>query len=198
MSDMASATTVTPSRGHAARERILAAATRLFYERGINVTGVDELAAAASVSKRTLYKHFAGKDALIEAYLRRFDDEHLLAREAVLDRRDLPPRERLLSIFAVPDTTPAGARGCPFSNAAVEIAAHQHPVHRLAAGHKRDFLRRLTQVATEAGVSDPELVARQLSILFDGVSAQTVVDGRGDSAVAARAAALALIGEARE
>jgi hypothetical protein len=67
-------------------------------------------------------------------------------------------------------------------------------VHRLAAEHKRDFLRRLSQVAREAGVADPELVARQLSILFDGVSSQTVVDGRGDSAAAARAAAAALIG----
>ena len=39
----------------------------------------------------------------------------------------------------------------------------------------------------------PDLVARQLSILFDGVSSQTVVNGRGDSAAAARAAAAALI-----
>ena len=63
----------------------------------------------------------------------------------------------------------------------------------IAVEHKRDFLRSLTQVATEAGVPNPNLVARQLSILFDGVSSQTVVNGRGDSAAAARAAAAALI-----
>ena len=46
-------------------ERILDAADHLFYREGIQAVGVDALAAAASVSKCTLDKHFASKDALI-------------------------------------------------------------------------------------------------------------------------------------
>ena len=76
-------TSTTPHTARGARERILQTATRLFYEQGINVTGVDELAAAAEVSKRTLYKHFGNKEGVVTAYLQRFDDEHLLAREDV-------------------------------------------------------------------------------------------------------------------
>ena len=62
--------------GRGARTRIMQAATVLFYDRGINVTGVSELAAAAQVSKRTLYQHFESKDAVIESYLQRLEDEH--------------------------------------------------------------------------------------------------------------------------
>ena len=40
------------------------AATRLFLERGYQLTSMDEIAAAAGVSKQTIYTHFAGKEEL--------------------------------------------------------------------------------------------------------------------------------------
>jgi AcrR family transcriptional regulator len=42
----------------------LEAATKLFAERGIDATSVDAIAAASGVSKATVYKHWADKDAL--------------------------------------------------------------------------------------------------------------------------------------
>src|SRR6202165_6308620 len=60
-------------RGRGARERILGAAQQLFRDQGINRTGMDQLCAAAQVSKRTAYQHFTGKDELVAEYLRRFD-----------------------------------------------------------------------------------------------------------------------------
>ncbi|MGZ4193985.1 MAG: helix-turn-helix domain-containing protein, partial [Solirubrobacteraceae bacterium] len=53
------------SGGRGARGRILAAARVLLHRHGITATGVAELGAAAHVSKRTLYQHFAGKDQLV-------------------------------------------------------------------------------------------------------------------------------------
>ncbi|MBW8712169.1 MAG: helix-turn-helix transcriptional regulator, partial [Mycobacterium sp.] len=60
-------------RGRGARERILTASRELFRDQGINSTGMDQLCAAAEVSKRTLYQHFAGKDELVAEYLRQLD-----------------------------------------------------------------------------------------------------------------------------
>src|SRR4051795_7925314 len=99
-------------RGRGARERILSASRQLFRDQGINCTGKDQLCAAAAVSKRTLYQHFAGKDELIAEYLRRFDPDIL---PEVFDRTDLAPRERLLAIFDI------HAPLCPFIGAAVEL-----------------------------------------------------------------------------
>src|SRR6266568_127787 len=69
-------------------ERILAAADKLFYARGIRAVGVDTVAAGAGVSKRTLYHHYPSKDALIAAYL--------TARFKQLAPSDAPAREQIL------------------------------------------------------------------------------------------------------
>jgi AcrR family transcriptional regulator len=54
------------SRGLSARahSKVLESATELFAERGIDGTSVDAIAAASGVSKATIYKHWADKDAL--------------------------------------------------------------------------------------------------------------------------------------
>src|SRR6266480_7553305 len=53
------------------RERILAAASDLFYRHGIRAVGVEAIAEAAETNKMTLYRHFPSKDELVAEYLRR-------------------------------------------------------------------------------------------------------------------------------
>jgi len=59
------------------RERILAAATRLFADEGIHATSVDRVIAEAGVAPMTVYRHFAGKDELVTATLERWSGEWL-------------------------------------------------------------------------------------------------------------------------
>ncbi len=188
----------TPQRtspgGRGARERILQAATTLFYAHGINVTGVEQLATVAQVSKRTLYQHFASKEAIVEAYLHHLAQEGHVPTIAALDRADLSPRERLLALFdALAPETDQTARGCPYVNACVEVAAPGHPAHELAARYKRGLIERLTQTAAEAGARDPAALARQLAVLHDGAAAQGTVLNSAEPARAARAAAWTLL-----
>src|SRR5258708_30894790 len=58
-----------PRSADATRQRILDAAYRQFRPGGYSPTGVDEIAAAAKVTKRTLYYHFKSKDALLATVL---------------------------------------------------------------------------------------------------------------------------------
>ena len=51
------------------RGAILAAATRLFAEHGFHGVGMDDLGQAAGISGPGLYRHFAGKDAILAALL---------------------------------------------------------------------------------------------------------------------------------
>ncbi|MFD0649791.1 TetR/AcrR family transcriptional regulator [Streptomyces malaysiensis subsp. malaysiensis] len=108
-------------RGRGARERILSASQQLFREQGINRTGMDQLCAAAEVSKRTAYQHFTGKDELVAEYLRRFDPSVL---SGVFDRTDLTPRERLLAAFDVPSTTPCAPTSPQPSNSTTPSTPH--------------------------------------------------------------------------
>jgi AcrR family transcriptional regulator len=154
-------------RGRGARERILSASQQLFRDQGINRTGMDQLCAAAQVSKRTAYQHFTGKDELVAEYLRRFDP-HVMP--GVFDRTDLTPRERLLAAFEVPVT---GL--CPFIAAAVEIHDPQHPACQYARDYKKAFAARFAETAREAGAANPEQLGEQLALLLDGASARTRV-----------------------
>lgn len=182
--------------GRGARARILQASRVLFGERGITTTGVAELSAAAEVSKRTLYQYFPSKDDVVVAYLRAFEEEPTLGPEGVLARTELSPRARLLELFAALGEQQPPTRGCPFVNAAVELADPAHPAHRFAAEHKRRFTDRLTDIARDAGARPAEQVGRRLALLYDGAAAQMVVTGSAESAPEAFAMAAALLREA--
>jgi AcrR family transcriptional regulator len=170
--DMSSGESPAPAaaaRQHGPRERILAAAQTLFYRNGIQATGVEELASVAGVSKRTLYKLFLGKDQLVAAYLRQVS-ENLDTNERYLLRGDLAPRERLLALFRRPRAS-APFRGCPFHNAAVELADPDHPARPVVLAHKQAVVRLLVDTAREAGAGDPETLGHQLAVLFEGAAA---------------------------
>lgn len=57
------------------RDRLLAAALALFEARGYDGVAVPEIAAAAQVAVGTLYRHFADKDALVNALFRHWQGQ---------------------------------------------------------------------------------------------------------------------------
>jgi AcrR family transcriptional regulator len=180
--------------GRGARERILQAAEELFYTGGIHATGVAALMEAAHVSPRTFYVHFPTKNALVEEYLRRFESDKPLAAEAALERDDQAAAQRLLAIFAPPDSTsPAPLRGCPFHNAVVEGAGQLPEVARLAQRHKHAFRDRLVATAAEAGAADPESLGRQLAVIFEGANALAASNNDPEAFTDARRAAKTLL-----
>lgn len=169
------------------RERILRAATDLFYRRGVNATGVKELHQEANVSIRTLYNHFASKDDVVVAYLER------TIQDSPLDRADLSPRERLLGVFDKPKHIDGPIRGCPMINASAELADPDHPAHRYSAERKLRFAERLADIAREAGATDPETLGQQLALLYDGLSARSMVLNSGEPRQVALALAAQLV-----
>ncbi|MFD9892695.1 TetR/AcrR family transcriptional regulator [Amycolatopsis sp. NPDC059027] len=178
-------------RGRGGRERILAAATALFETHGINPTGMEQVAAAAPVSKRTLYTHFPTKDALVVEYLR-YLGESGRTLENVLDREDLPPRQRILALFTVPETD-GPIRGCPFVDAAAEFPDPHSPVHDYAAEQKRRLSARLTELVSALGVAEPRTLGEQLAVLVDGAASRAMVLNDASCGDPARTAAEALL-----
>jgi AcrR family transcriptional regulator len=59
-----------PARAQRSHDAIVAAATTEFLDRGFDRTTMDEIAVAATVSKQTVYAHFASKEALFRAVIR--------------------------------------------------------------------------------------------------------------------------------
>jgi AcrR family transcriptional regulator len=179
----------------AGRERVLAAASRLFGREGIRAVGVDRIAAEAAVGKMTLYRHFATKDDLVVAVLEERDGPARAALQAAIDHAGDDPRARLLAPFAMlePWFTSRGFRGCPFMNASLELHDPGHPARAVARRHKaatRDAFAHAARAVDT--IDDPDALADQLALLFDGAIAQAQMRDPATVARAALAAAEAL------
>ena len=150
------------------RERILEAATRRYYAEGIRAVSADRLIADAGISKVTFYRYFASKDDLVVAYL-----EQASAREkdGVTAERAKGDPSAVLRWYA--DSVGAmscapGFRGCPFINAAAEIADPKHPGRRIVTEHRAWLTAQATELLTEMNVERAEARAEQLMMLRDG------------------------------
>ncbi|MFE0098871.1 TetR family transcriptional regulator [Streptomyces sp. NPDC059009] len=190
-------------RGRGGRERILAAAARLFSAQGINATGMEQVAEEAPVSKRTLYAHFRTKNDLVVAHLQGLVLSGATL-EGVLTREDIPPRDRIRKLFDQPTAdTGAGVaadaapvRGCPFIDAAAEFPDPQSAVHAYAREQKLRMVQLILALVTELGCREPHSLAEQLATLADGAASRAMVLDDPDYGRHARAAAEVLLDQA--
>ena len=175
-----------------ARERLLAAANELFYAEGVHSVGIDRVIEKAGVAKASLYNTFGSKDELVRAYL---ESRHarIAARVATFAQRCATPREKLLSVFDAQGDLFAepGFRGCAFASALSE--AHGEQVDQAAADYRSWVRSLLTGLARDAGAPDPQLLGRQLHMIYDGASQSARMDHDPSSAAVARATAEGLL-----
>jgi AcrR family transcriptional regulator len=188
---------VVTERADAARNRrsVLAAAARLFAERGVDKVTMDDIAAAAGVGKGTLYRRFGDKGGL--AY-------------ALLDEREHGLQERMLRGPAPLGPTPPGADASPaerlaaFVTAYVQLAAGQLdvlllsetsvPGARFRTGAYAFWRTHCRVLLRSAGVADPDLRA---DLLLAGLAAEQLRRWLVDEGVPAAALAGSLAGTAR-
>jgi len=166
----------------------------LFYEQGTRAVGVDAVAEAAGVTKRTLYYHFASKEDLVAAYLNARDTAALVNLDAIETTRGTLPGDRILSAFDFLESwfaTP-GYRGCPFNNAVAEQGASE-TVMAIAQRHKAAVRTWFEQRAQEGGARHADALGAQLLVLLDGALNGAAVFGSADAAVVARTMAEALL-----
>lgn len=81
------------------RERILRAAVDLAQETGLRKLSMDEISCRADVARATLYTHFPGRQALLDAAIQLQLEELFTNLQAVSDRYE-DPDERLVHTFA--------------------------------------------------------------------------------------------------
>ncbi|MET8081301.1 TetR/AcrR family transcriptional regulator [Streptomyces sp. NPDC005303] len=154
------------------RERLLNAAATLTYRDGVNI-GVEALCKAAGVSKRSMYQLFESKDELLAASLEQRTTTYVAALLPAPDD-DRSPRERILHVFGQVESQSVAPEfhGCPYLAAQIELKDENHPASQVARRVKENLTGFFRGEAEQGGASDPDLLARQLSLVFDGASAR--------------------------
>jgi AcrR family transcriptional regulator len=174
------------------RERLLEAASELFYAEGIQSVGIDRVIERAGVAKASLYSTFGSKEELVCAYLNARHEQTLAGLRAAVAATD-DPVERLLAVFDAQARlfrTP-GFRGCAFAAATAETSPGGR-IDATAESYRHDIQTLFAELAADAGARDPALLASQLQLIYDGGVAANM-DRNPDIATPARAAATTLI-----
>lgn len=169
-------------------------AFELFYEHGVHAVGINRILTETGIAKKTLYHHFASKEALVEAVL--------VYRDQVftdwLTSKMMQAGEGKAAIFALFDALDdwfhdkvaelSPFKGCFFVKANGEFS--NHAVNIICQQHKQNIT---TFIQANVPGRSAEL-AQCISLLKEGAIAQAYVSDDLDAAKRAKAMAVALLG----
>ncbi len=150
-----------------------------FYESGFHATGMEAAMAGSGISKRTLYKYFTSKEDLIEAVLQLYGA--IVVRELFGPVANVgDPREQIVAFFDVtrnPDRMLT--RGCLGMKAAQEFAGKNDRIVELGISANSRGETKFVELCEKAGYENPEHLAKQLNLIFQG--ALVLAHTRGDT-----------------
>lgn len=158
-------------RGAEIRERIVAAADRLFYERGFQATSFSDIAEAAGVPKGNFYYYFKTKDALLEGVIdwRRQCLRSLLDN---LNRSYDDARERLMALLQglCAGEDDIVRYGCPMGTLSAELCKSGHPLRERAQALLEMIREWIATQLLAIGRADAPEFAREILTRSQGVT----------------------------
>lgn len=155
------------------RSQIIETASELFYNRGFNLTGINEIIHESGIAKATLYNHFKSKEEILIAYLNRMDEilaQNLLAfigRKSEGDKRIIAVLEFLIQIFNKNDFN-----GCWCIRTMAEVPRENKRVREKVKENKQKFYTILETIVNEnkplLNRTKRKLLTSQLYLLYEG------------------------------
>ncbi|GAB3700631.1 TetR/AcrR family transcriptional regulator [Nocardiopsis oceani] len=176
-----------------ARQRLLDAAEKLFYNEGIHAVGLERLLTESGVGRASFYRHFASKDDLVVSMLRNYDEAYrtwLAERTAALGGTPLAAFDALIEYAETSDF-----RGCAFINAIAEVAEPDSQIRTMTSQHKEAVAEYLRTLLVDAGYPDDTDLARQLLLLMDGAAVTELYERSDRAAKQAKAMARAILAQ---
>ena len=151
------------------RGTIVEAATSLFLNQGVAVTSMESVAAAAGISKRTLYTRFADKPALLQAAVSTLVENRLPDFDATLDTASQEGLDLAATLEAAGKLMLQAALA-PESLALYRLLVSQSPhiadlAGLLARAGADSGIRRIGALLRQAGIADADFAAEQFQRL---------------------------------
>ncbi|KLU11382.1 TetR/AcrR family transcriptional regulator [Kocuria sp. SM24M-10] len=165
---------MTTARRLPARDRLLQAADRVLFDRGIRTTPVDELLREAEVSAATLYAHFGSKDALVAETLR----GRLADWRAVWDQHIVAADDDMARLLAVFDALVSyrgdqrhPSRWCAFLAAATELPEAPDEITEVLAADTALLADRLLHLSRPLAGDRAQELADEVLVAYSGALA---------------------------
>lgn len=162
-------------KGRSTRNRVLDAATALVFEHGVAGTSLDDVRAAANVSKGQLYHYFADKEDLVHAVIDRTVQQVLDAQPRLIDLSSWAAIAAWFDDLVQLQVDRQAIGGCPIGSLAGELAETDDQARaELAAGFDRweapirEGLRQMQADGKVRRAADPARLATAILAAIQG------------------------------
>lgn len=158
--------------------KILNTASELFYSRGYNLVGINEIIKESEIAKATLYSHFKSKEDILVAYLE-FKDKALYESINEHINKKKKGDGKIIGILSfLEDFYKAdNFNGCWCIRSMAEIPSDNKFIRLKIKASKKRFLSYITEVITE---NKPHLrkgqlqsLSNQVYLLYEGAVAES-------------------------
>lgn len=167
------------------REKILSCAIHLFYQKGYDAVGVQEIATAAGVTKPTLYYYFKSKLGLLEALMKECWEPLFIRLEAVTEQYQGEPGETLYKLACTYVDIAKENRELYFLLLSLNYSARENEAFKAVAPYMKRMFRATTNffLCAEDRLGNMNGRQEQFAISFQGVISHyiLVMDERGVS-----------------
>ncbi len=173
---------MTSRKGEARRKQVIDLALRLFAAHGYRGVSLATIAHEAGISEPGLIHHFPTKASLLLAVLDHYEAGNRELMAAAIERADTAYGAAWLALAAAHEADPTFIRF--FTVLAAESVAPDHPAHgwfveryeRVRSGIAGVFAADQAHGLVKPEL-DPDLCARQLVAMFDGIQLQYLLAG---------------------
>ena len=152
------------------KERILEAASELFYFKGYNQTGINQIIEEAQVAKASMYQHFRSKEDIAVAYLQRRHVNWMGDLMAYISDHKTS-KAKLLATFDYLEhwLVQVDFRGCGFQNIVCDLQEEQQKIKDQVLLHKnevKDVIYDLLKA--DNTYENPEDLGNEVMVLLEG------------------------------
>ncbi|MGY3792525.1 TetR/AcrR family transcriptional regulator [uncultured Aquimarina sp.] len=160
------------------RDHIVTTASNLFYSKGYNLTGINEIIKEAGIAKATLYNHFPSKEDICIAYLQSKNVTFTKDINAFVNQA-APGKDRIYALFEFLKLffDQKDFNGCWCLNTYTEMPKENETVREEIQQQKNDFIDFIKELIAEnhSQESDNEnmILARKVYLLYEGAISES-------------------------
>ena len=160
------------------RQTIIETASDLFYKKGYNLTGINEIIKEAGIAKATLYNHFRSKNDICLAYLE-FKNSTFLENIKIYVSKAPKGKKQLLAIFDFLNIffKDKGFNGCWCIKTVAEIPAEKEVIRKEIQNQKNQFLQFINQLTEEnfpkRSAKENKAISKYIYLLYEGAVAES-------------------------
>ncbi|MEL6562493.1 MAG: TetR/AcrR family transcriptional regulator, partial [Bacteroidota bacterium] len=161
------------------RQTIVETASELFYSKGYNLTGINEIIKEAGIAKATLYSHFSSKEEICLAYLEYKDETFLGNLTEYLDTNE-KGKNKILGLFDFLKQffRDQDFNGCWCINTISEIPKENKKIRITIQQQKNSFIGLISTLIEENlsvmnGEPERSNLAKKIYILYESAIAES-------------------------